>query len=175
MVLAMIQSVKSCLNAQRAPGFEDFDGARLIGVLLWEIPHTQELRQDTQQRCRVLLSHLLMAAVNPIPISTEEESSEKVQPSHIAREACVYIRQATMQQVRTRLEGQRRQYDLREGLRHSAFSVWSSLMKIWAAPELARSSVRVSVVCWPQYAQAKWVRYSAPCGPRNRLRFILPS
>jgi hypothetical protein len=40
--------------------------------------------------------------------------SEKIQPSHIAREACVYIRQSTMQQVRTRLEGQRRQYDLRE-------------------------------------------------------------
>src|SRR5260370_2710565 len=40
--------------------------------------------------------------------------SEKIQPSHIEREACVYIRQSTMQQVRTRLEGQRRQYDLRE-------------------------------------------------------------
>ena len=40
--------------------------------------------------------------------------SEKIQPNHIEREACVYIRQSTMQQVRTRLEGQRRQYDLRE-------------------------------------------------------------
>ena len=40
--------------------------------------------------------------------------SEKIQLSHIEREACVYIRQSTMQQVRTRLEGQRRQYDLRE-------------------------------------------------------------
>src|SRR6202162_6686302 len=40
--------------------------------------------------------------------------SEKIQPSHIEREAYVYIRQSTMQQVRTRLEGQRRQYDLRE-------------------------------------------------------------
>src|SRR3982074_2239612 len=40
--------------------------------------------------------------------------SEKIQPSHIEREACGYIRQSTMQQVRTRLEGQRRQYDLRE-------------------------------------------------------------
>jgi DNA invertase Pin-like site-specific DNA recombinase len=40
--------------------------------------------------------------------------SEKILPSHIEREACVYIRQSTMQQVRTRLEGQRRQYDLRE-------------------------------------------------------------
>jgi DNA invertase Pin-like site-specific DNA recombinase len=40
--------------------------------------------------------------------------NEKIQPSHIEREACVYIRQSTMQQVRTRLEGQRRQYDLRE-------------------------------------------------------------
>jgi DNA invertase Pin-like site-specific DNA recombinase len=40
--------------------------------------------------------------------------SEKIRPEHIEREACVYIRQSTMQQVRTRLEGQRRQYDLRE-------------------------------------------------------------
>src|SRR3984885_991820 len=40
--------------------------------------------------------------------------SEKIQPSHIEREAYVYIRQSSMQQVRTRLEGQRRQYDLRE-------------------------------------------------------------
>src|ERR1700693_5439014 len=40
--------------------------------------------------------------------------SEKIQPSHIEREAYVNIRQSTMQQVRTRLEGQRRQYDLRE-------------------------------------------------------------
>ena len=37
--------------------------------------------------------------------------SEKIQPSHIEREAYVYIRQSSMQQVRTRLEGKRRQYD----------------------------------------------------------------
>ena len=46
------------------------------GALLWEIPHTQELPQDTQQRSRELLSHLLLAAVNTTPISTEEESDE---------------------------------------------------------------------------------------------------
>jgi len=40
--------------------------------------------------------------------------SEKIKPSHIERDAYVYIRQSSMQQVRTRLEGQRRQYDLRE-------------------------------------------------------------
>jgi DNA invertase Pin-like site-specific DNA recombinase len=40
--------------------------------------------------------------------------SEKIQPMHTEREAYVYIRQSTMQQVGTRLEGQRRQYDLRE-------------------------------------------------------------
>src|SRR5277367_1574777 len=39
--------------------------------------------------------------------------SEKIQPIHTERDACVYIRQSSMQQVRTRLEGQRRQYDLR--------------------------------------------------------------
>jgi hypothetical protein len=35
--------------------------------------------------------------------------SEKIQPSHIERDAYIYIRQSSMQQVRTRLEGQRRQ------------------------------------------------------------------
>jgi len=39
--------------------------------------------------------------------------SEKIQPIHTEREAYVYVRQSSMQQVRTRLEGQRRQYDLR--------------------------------------------------------------
>jgi hypothetical protein len=51
------------------------------GVLLWEIRHTQELPRDTQQRCRELLSHLLLAAVNPTPISTEEESDEREDPT----------------------------------------------------------------------------------------------
>jgi DNA invertase Pin-like site-specific DNA recombinase len=40
--------------------------------------------------------------------------SEKIQPIHTEREAYVYVRQSSMQQVRTRLESQRRQYDLRE-------------------------------------------------------------
>jgi len=35
--------------------------------------------------------------------------SEKIQSMHTEREAYVYIRQSTMHQVRTRLEGQRRQ------------------------------------------------------------------
>lgn len=40
--------------------------------------------------------------------------SEKIRPIHTERGACVYVRQSSMQQVRTRLEGQRRQYDLRD-------------------------------------------------------------
>src|SRR6202051_67357 len=40
--------------------------------------------------------------------------SEKIQAMHTEREACVYIRQSSMSQVRNHLEGQRRQYDLRE-------------------------------------------------------------
>jgi hypothetical protein len=51
------------------------------GVLLWEIPHTQELPPDTQQRCRELLSHLLLAAVNTTPINTEEENDEREDPT----------------------------------------------------------------------------------------------
>jgi len=51
------------------------------GVLLWEIPHTRELPQTTQQRCRELLSHLLLAAVNTTPNSVEEESDEREDPT----------------------------------------------------------------------------------------------
>ena len=40
--------------------------------------------------------------------------SEKIRPIHTERGARVYVRQSSMQQVRTRLERQRRQYDLRE-------------------------------------------------------------
>jgi DNA invertase Pin-like site-specific DNA recombinase len=40
--------------------------------------------------------------------------SEKIQASHTDREAYGYIRQSSMSQVRNDLEGQRRQYDLRE-------------------------------------------------------------
>jgi hypothetical protein len=47
------------------------------GVLLWEIPPTQELPQATQQRCRELLTHLLLAAVNATQTNTEEERDER--------------------------------------------------------------------------------------------------
>ena len=47
------------------------------GVLPWEIPHTQEFPQATQQRCRELLGHILLAAVKAIPTNTEEESDER--------------------------------------------------------------------------------------------------
>jgi hypothetical protein len=51
------------------------------GVLLWEILHTKELPQATQQRCRELLTHLLLAAVNTIPTNTEEERDEREDPT----------------------------------------------------------------------------------------------
>ena len=47
------------------------------GVLLWEIPSTQELPQATQQRCRELLTHLLLAAVNKISTDIQEERDER--------------------------------------------------------------------------------------------------
>jgi hypothetical protein len=47
------------------------------GALLWEIPHTPELPQATQQRCRELLTHLLLAAVSTTPTDTEEERDER--------------------------------------------------------------------------------------------------
>jgi DNA invertase Pin-like site-specific DNA recombinase len=40
--------------------------------------------------------------------------SEKIQQTHTERDAFVYIRQSSMHQVRNHLEGQSRQYGLRE-------------------------------------------------------------
>ena len=51
------------------------------GVLLWEIPHTQEMPQATQQGCRELLTHLLLAALNTTPTNTEEERDEREDPT----------------------------------------------------------------------------------------------
>ena len=45
------------------------------GVLLWELPQTQPLPEATQQRCRELLAHMLLASVNTTP--TEEERDER--------------------------------------------------------------------------------------------------
>jgi hypothetical protein len=45
------------------------------GVLLWEIPHTQELPQATQQGCRELLTHLQLAAMKTTATSTEEREA----------------------------------------------------------------------------------------------------
>jgi hypothetical protein len=47
------------------------------GVLLWEIPPTQQLPQATQQCCRESLTHLLLAAVNTTPTNTEEVRNER--------------------------------------------------------------------------------------------------
>ena len=51
------------------------------GVILWEIHETQELPEATRQRCRELLTHLLLAAVNTIPTNTEEERDEREDPT----------------------------------------------------------------------------------------------
>lgn len=47
--------------------------------------------------------------------------SEKIQPQHLSRQAYVYVRQSTMNQVRNHLESQRRQYDLQERARSLGF------------------------------------------------------
>jgi hypothetical protein len=51
------------------------------GVLLWGDSPPHELPQTTQQSCRELLSHLLLAAVNTTPTSVEEESDEREDPT----------------------------------------------------------------------------------------------
>lgn len=47
------------------------------GVFLWETPHTEELPQPTQQRCRELLTHLLLATLNTTPTNIKEERNER--------------------------------------------------------------------------------------------------
>ena len=47
--------------------------------------------------------------------------SEKIQPYHLSRQAYVYVRKSTMNQVRNHLESQRRQYDLEERARTLGF------------------------------------------------------
>jgi DNA invertase Pin-like site-specific DNA recombinase len=47
--------------------------------------------------------------------------SEKIQPSHLERVACVYVRQSSMGQVRHHLEGGRRQYELEARARQLGF------------------------------------------------------
>jgi hypothetical protein len=51
------------------------------GVFLWETPHTRELPQAAQQRCRELLTHLLLATVNTTPTNPEEERDEREDPT----------------------------------------------------------------------------------------------
>lgn len=48
--------------------------------------------------------------------------SEKIQMHHLQRQACVYVRQSSMSQVRNHLESQRRQYDLEKRARTLGFS-----------------------------------------------------
>jgi hypothetical protein len=47
------------------------------GVLLWELQQTQPMPEATQQLCRELLSHMLLAAVNTTSTNPEEESNEQ--------------------------------------------------------------------------------------------------
>ena len=47
--------------------------------------------------------------------------SEKIQPSHLDRTACVYVRQSSMYQVRNNRESRRRQYSLAERARALCF------------------------------------------------------
>jgi DNA invertase Pin-like site-specific DNA recombinase len=48
--------------------------------------------------------------------------SDKIQPTHLEREAYVYVRQSSMTQVRTRLEIQDRQYGLAERASNLGFA-----------------------------------------------------
>lgn len=48
--------------------------------------------------------------------------SDKIQPTHLGREAYVYVRQSSMSQVRNHLESQDRQYGLAEKANASGLS-----------------------------------------------------
>ena len=73
--------------------------------------------------------------------------SEKSQQPHIERDAFVYIRQSSMHQVRNHLEGQSRQYGLRERAQALGFRRVQVIDEDLGAPELAQSSVRASDGC----------------------------
>src|SRR6266849_1574072 len=48
--------------------------------------------------------------------------NDKIQPTHLEREAYVYVRQSSMTQVRNRLESQDRQYGLADQARNLGFA-----------------------------------------------------
>jgi hypothetical protein len=50
-------------------------------LLLWEITRRPELPQATQQRCRELLSQILLAAVSATSVSPEEKDDEREDPT----------------------------------------------------------------------------------------------
>jgi hypothetical protein len=50
-------------------------------VLLWEIPPKPELPQAIEQRCRELLSHMLLAAATNITANNKEEENDEREDS----------------------------------------------------------------------------------------------
>ena len=50
-------------------------------LLLWEIPRPPELPQATQQRCRELLSQMLLATVSATSVNPEEMDDEREDPT----------------------------------------------------------------------------------------------
>ena len=77
--------------------------------------------------------------------------SEKIQPIHTEREACVYVRQSTMRQVRTHLEGQRRQYDLRERAIALGFQRVTVIDEDLGRTGTGAVDVQASAGCWPPF------------------------
>jgi hypothetical protein len=51
------------------------------GLLQWEIPRRPELPQATQQRCRELLSQMLLAVVSTTAVNLEEMDDEREDPA----------------------------------------------------------------------------------------------
>jgi hypothetical protein len=80
--------------------------------------------------------------------------SEKIQASHPDREACVYIRQSSMSQLRNHLEVNVGSTICANVQRLSGFSESLSSMKTWAALGRVPSSGPDSVVCSRLSAQA---------------------
>jgi hypothetical protein len=59
-------------------------------------------------------------------------NKEKIGPQHLGREAKVYVRQSTLNQVRHNHESRRRQYELEERARAWGGLKWKSSMRISA-------------------------------------------
>jgi hypothetical protein len=80
----------------------------------------------------------------------------KITSEHLARQACVYIRQSTPDQVQNNLESKRRQYALVDRARQLG---WEQSLTTTSGARARAPCVPALSDCWHRFAVAK----SVPC------------